>query len=61
MLEYRWSMTHPRRWIQTAYTSEVQYNWWRRKIGRPGKEDRAMVNIPRIKTTKKNSFWVFDA
>ena len=31
-----------------SLTSEVQYNWRRRQIGRPGKEDRAMVNIPRI-------------
>ena len=36
---------------QTAYTSEVQpCAGGFRKIGRPGKEDRAMVNIPRIKT-----------
>ncbi|CAA9300066.1 hypothetical protein AVDCRST_MAG84-35 [uncultured Microcoleus sp.] len=42
---------------QTAYTSEVQpCAGGFRKIGRPGKEDRAMVNIPRIKTTK-NSVW----
>jgi hypothetical protein len=42
---------------QTAYTSEVQpCAGGFRKIGRPGKEDRAMVNIPRIKT-KKNSVW----
>ena len=31
-----------------------------RKIGRPGKEDGAMVNIPRIKIVDQNSFWVFD-
>ena len=43
-----------------SLTSEVQYNWRRRQIGRPGKEDRAMVNIPRIKKIDKNSFWVFE-
>jgi hypothetical protein len=42
---------------QTAYTSEVQpCAGGFRKIGRPVQEDRAMVNIPRIKTTK-NSVW----
>jgi hypothetical protein len=42
---------------QTAYTSEVQPGAGGfRKIGRPGKEDGAMVNIPRIKITK-NSVW----
>ena len=39
-----------------SLTSEVQYNWRRRQIGRPGKEDRAMVNIPGIKTTDKIPF-----
>jgi hypothetical protein len=42
-----------------SLTSEVQFDWRRRQIGRPGKEDRAMANIPRIKTIHKNSFWGF--
>jgi hypothetical protein len=43
-------MTHPRRDDQQPNMTKSGLIQWRSKLGRPGKEDRAMVDTPRIKT-----------
>jgi hypothetical protein len=56
-----WMVTDPPATMDSdSLTSEVQVNWRRRQIGRPGKEDGAMENIPEIKTADQNSSVVFD-
>ncbi|NEQ80063.1 MAG: hypothetical protein F6K26_07315 [Moorea sp. SIO2I5] len=39
-------MTHPRRWKQMRLYERSPVTWRRSKIGRPGKDDRAMEGQP---------------